>query len=184
LIDSRLDTLLAGDVFDVARGLLGWTLRSTLGGGEAAVTITETEAYAGSDDPASHAYRGRTARNATMFGTAGRLYVYRSYGIHWCMNVVVGDVGLAHAVLLRGGEVTAGHDLVRKRRGRDNHLTDGPGKLCQALAVTGDEDGVDLRSGPIRLEPGPGMGHRRIVRTPRIGISKATDELWRFVAVG
>lgn len=176
--------MLGGDVRHVARELLGWTLRSTLGGGIAAVTITETEAYAGGDDPASHAYRGRTSRNATMFERPGLLYVYRSYGVHWCMNVVVGEVGLGSAVLLRGGEVTEGYELVKRRRGRAEHLTDGPGKLCQALAVTGAEDGVDLRSGPLRLEPGPGIGDRQVDSTPRIGISKATEELWRFVVVG
>jgi DNA-3-methyladenine glycosylase len=181
---SALEGLLAGDVLTVAAGLLGWTLRSTIGGTPTAVTITETEAYAGSDDPASHAYRGATERNASMFGRAGLLYVYRSYGIHWCMNVVVGEIGVAHAVLLRGGELTAGSDVAVVRRGRPDHLTDGPGKLCQALGVTGAHDGSDLRSGPVRLEPGPGIGTRRIETTPRIGISKAKAELWRFVVVG
>ena len=94
-----LDLLLSGDVWEVARGLLGWTLESTIGGETAAVTITETEAYAGELDPASHAYRGRTPRNTAMFGPAGTLYVYRSYGIHWCMNVVVGEIGRAHVEL-------------------------------------------------------------------------------------
>ncbi len=181
---SALVALLAGDVLDVARDLLGWTLRSTIGGVPTAVTITETEAYAGSADPASHAYRGRTGRNATMFGRAGLLYVYRSYGIHWCMNVVVGAEGVAHAVLLRGGEVTEGHEVITTRRNRSDHLTDGPGKLGQALGVTGEHDGVDLGSGPVRLMPGPGIAGRRIDITPRIGISKATGRLWRFVVVG
>jgi DNA-3-methyladenine glycosylase len=97
-----LGALLEADVLTVARGLLGATLRSLIGGRPVAVTITETEAYAGGDDPASHAYRGKTMRNATMFERAGLLYVYRSYGIHWCMNVVVGAEGVAHAVLLCG----------------------------------------------------------------------------------
>jgi DNA-3-methyladenine glycosylase len=181
---AELGKLLTQDVFTVAEQLLGWTLRSNVEGAVTAVTITETEAYAGSDDPASHAYRGKTARNATMFGRSGLLYVYRSYGIHWCMNVVVEGEGLAHAVLLRGGEPTEGVETMRLRRGRSDHLADGPGKLCQALGVTADHDGVDLRRGAIRLYPGPGLAGRRIVRTPRIGISKATDHLWRFVAVG
>ena len=171
-------------MFGVARGLLGWTLWSSIDDTPTAVTITETEAYAGSDDPASHAYRGRTERNATMFGPAGRLYVYRSYGIHWCMNVVVGPVGLAHAVLIRAGEVTAGEEIMVRRRRRIDHLTDGPGKLAQAMGVSGELNGADLRVGPVRLSPGPGLEGMSVMATPRNGISKATDLLWRFVAVG
>ena len=119
MTSEPLDFLLNGDVWEVARELLGWTLESTIGGETAAVTITETEAYAGELDPASHAYRGRTPRNTAMFGPAGTLYVYRSYGIHSCMNVVVGEPGLPHAVLLRGGEPTAGVAVIKRRRGRD-----------------------------------------------------------------
>jgi DNA-3-methyladenine glycosylase len=181
---TELEDLLSGDVLSVAAKLLGWTLVSDLGGATTAVTLTETEAYAGPDDPASHAFRGRTKRNGAMFGRAGTLYVYRSYGIHWCMNVVVGDEGLPHAVLLRGGEATAGLVTMAERRGRKTSLVDGPGKLCQALGVTGDMDGCDLRSGKLRLEPGHGLGERAVVRTPRIGISKAVDLPWRFVVVG
>ena len=178
-----LDSLLERDVCDVAESLLGWTLRSTIGGEITAVTITETEAYAGSDDPASHAFRGPTPRNATMFGRAGMLYVYRSYGIHWCMNVVVGGEGLAHAVLLRGGDITTGREIVERRRGRPKPLTDGPGKLCQGLGVTGEMDGCDLRSGPVTLHAGPGRGGRKIEHTPRIGISRATRRRWRYLLV-
>lgn len=181
---NALDDLLRGDVWEVAEGLLGWTLESAVGDVATAVTINETEAYAGELDPASHAYRGQTPRNAAMFGPAGTLYVYRSYGIHWCMNVVVGEPGLAHAVLLRGGEVTKGVGVMQERRGRTTDLTNGPGKLCQALGVTGDHDGSDLRSGLIRLAPGPGLRGREVCRTARIGISKATERLWRFVVVG
>jgi DNA-3-methyladenine glycosylase len=179
-----LGALLEADVLTVARGLLGATLRSLIGGRPVAVTITETEAYAGGDDPASHAYRGKTMRNATMFERAGLLYVYRSYGIHWCMNVVVGAEGVAHAVLLRGGEITEGADVAMERRQRSDQLTNGPGKLCQALGVTGRHDGVDLRSGDLALKTGPGVAGRRVEATPRIGISKATERLWRFVVVG
>lgn len=181
---DRLEELVEGDVLEAAAGLLGWTLESQVGGGRTAVTITETEAYAGSDDPASHAYRGVTTRNRTMFGPPGYLYVYRSYGIHWCMNVVVREMGVAHAVLLRGGEPTQGIDMMIERRGRASNLADGPGKLAQALGVAGEHDGVDLRSGEVRLHPGPGIGTRRVSRTERIGISKAKDRLWRFAAVG
>jgi len=179
-----LEELVGGDVLQSAAGLLGWTLESRVGGRRTAVTITEVEAYAGSEDPASHAYRGETARNATMFGPPGHLYVYRSYGIHWCMNVVVGESGVAHAVLLRGGDPTDGIDLMIGRRGRETNLVDGPGKLAQALGVVGGHDGVDLRSGEVRLLPGPGIGDRIVRRTGRIGISRAKDRLWRFVAVG
>lgn len=180
----ELDSLLSGEVLAVAEGLLGWTLTSEIGDTTTSVTITETEAYAGPDDPASHAYRGMTQRNRTMFGGRGLLYVYRSYGIHWCMNVVVGEEGLPHAVLLRGGEAAAGTPAMIVRRGRDTNLTDGPGKLCQALGVTGEMDGCDLRTGDLRLHPGPGLGGRKIERTPRVGISKAADRPWRFVVVG
>jgi DNA-3-methyladenine glycosylase len=179
-----LDALLSGDVWEVAEALLGWTLESTIGDVETAVTITETEAYAGELDPASHAFRGQTLRNAAMFGPAGTLYVYRSYGIHWCMNVVVGDRGLPHAVLLRGGEPTLGVETMAERRGRERDLVNGPGKLCQALGVTGEHDGVDLRGAPLRLVPGPGLGGRKVQRTTRIGISKAADRLWRYVVEG
>ena len=179
-----VDALLNGDVWEVAEGLLGWTLESTIGDVRTAVTITETEAYAGELDPASHAFRGRTARNSSMFGPAGTLYVYRSYGIHWCMNVVAGDSGLPHAVLLRGGEPTGGVETMVRRRGRAHDLTNGPGKLCQALGVTGDHDGSDLHGSPLRLLPGPGLGNRDVMRTPRIGISKAVEHLWRYVVEG
>lgn len=180
---KALDSVLGGNVLEIAEAVLGWTLLSTIGGSRTAVTVIETEAYAGSADPASHAFRGRTLRNASMFGPAGTLYVYRSYGIHWCMNVVVGGEGVPNAVLLRGGVPTHGIATMVKRRGRETNLADGPGKLCQALGVDGSHDGVDLRKGPILLLPGLGLGERTVERTPRIGISKATERLWRFVAV-
>lgn len=145
------------------------------------VELNEVEAYAGETDPASHAYRGPTPRNGAMFGPAGGLYVYRSYGIHWCMNVVVGPSGTARAVLLRGGEVTAGADIAVERRGRSKNLADGPGKLTQALGVTGDMDGHIMTKRPLRLLP-PKRSIAIIKATPRIGISKAVDLPWRFVA--
>ena len=165
-----------------ARQLLGMRIRTELGGEITEVTLTEVEAYAGSQDPASHASRGPTPRNQTMFGPPGHLYVYRSYGVHWCMNVVTGPAGRGGAVLLRGGVPRVGEDVMVQRRGRVDHLTDGPGRLTQALGVTGDHDGTDLSSGPVLLLPrltSPG----RIEASPRIGINKATDRLWRFVAV-
>ncbi len=179
---DELESLLAGDVLSVAENLLGWTLESRVDDVVTAVTITETEAYAGPDDPASHAYRGLTPRNEVMFGPPGRLYVYLSYGIHWCMNVVVGEPGLPHAVLLRGGEPTEGLVAMVERRSRETDLANGPGKLCQALGVSGILDGTDLRTGVVRLVPGPGIGDQIVETTPRIGISKAVDRPWRYVA--
>jgi DNA-3-methyladenine glycosylase len=175
---------LVGDVFAVAQRLLGCRIRSAFGGRVTEVMLTEVEAYAGADDPASHAYRGRTVRNAAMFGPAGTLYVYRSYGIHWCMNIVVGEEDLPHAVLLRGGEITEGRGTIERRRRRRDHLTNGPGKLCEALGVTGDHDGSSVIDGPVRLLPGSLPAGRPILATPRVGISKAAEEPWRFVAVG
>jgi DNA-3-methyladenine glycosylase len=179
---DELASLLAGDVLSVAESLLGWTLESRVDDVVTAVTITETEAYAGPDDPASHAYRGLTPRNEVMFGPAGMLYVYLSYGIHWCMNVVVGERGMPHAVLLRGGEPTEGLATMVTRRSRETDLANGPGKLCQALGVSGLLDGTDLRTGAVRLVPGPGIGDRIVKTTPRIGISKAVERPWRYFA--
>lgn len=169
------------DVIAAARALLGWRIVSDLGGQRAAGILCEVEAYAGEEDPASHAYRGQTPRNEVMFGPAGHLYVYRSYGIHWCMNVVVGAAGQPRAVLLRGAEIVEGHDSVVERRGRSDHLADGPGKLTQALGVTGDLDGHDVSQHPLRIDRRVKVP-TSIEATPRIGISKATTRPWRFVA--
>ena len=169
------------DVTTAAVGLLGWRLRSSLDGREVVVELTEVEAYGGEFDPASHAYRGPTNRNSVMFGPPGFLYVYLSYGIHWCMNVVTGVEGEASAVLLRGAAIVDGRDVVEDRRGRADRLTDGPGKLTQALGVTGDLDGHDLSERPLVLEPAQRRSPLRYAATERIGISKATERLWRFV---
>lgn len=177
--DQQLADLLSGDVLTAARGLIGWRLRTVFDGEATEVVLDEVEAYAGFDDPASHAYRGETKRNRAMFGPAGTLYVYRSYGIHWCMNIVVGEPGMPHAVLLRGGVPVEGVEVMRRRRGRSDHLADGPGKLAQALGVTGSHDGSSVLDGPARLLPGDTVP--RIASTPRIGISKAVDRPWRYV---
>jgi DNA-3-methyladenine glycosylase len=177
--EHRLVELLSGDVLTAARGLLGWRLRTAFDGEPTEVALDEVEAYAGFDDPASHAYRGETQRNRAMFGPPGTLYVYRSYGIHWCMNVVVGAAGTPHAVLLRGGDPLEGIEVMKRRRGRSDHLADGPGKLAQALGVTGEHDGSSVLEGPVRLLPGHSVP--RIASTPRIGISKAVDRPWRYV---
>jgi DNA-3-methyladenine glycosylase len=178
---------LDGDVLDIAPGLLGMRLRSEAGGAVTEVVITEVEAYVGDLDPASHAYRGRTRRNGSMFESPGTLYVYRSYGLHWCLNIVVGPVGVPHAVLVRAGVPSVGEEVMVRRRGRADHLTDGPGKLAPALAITGDHDGTSVlggvRTGPLTLSAGPGPSGP-VLATPRIGISKAVDRPWRFVTTG
>jgi DNA-3-methyladenine glycosylase len=175
----KLADLLAGPVVDAATGLLGRRLTSTIGGSAASVILTEVEAYAGEDDPASHAFRGPTRRNGVMFGPPGGLYVYRSYGIHWCMNVVCGAEGSARAVLLRGGLPVAGADLMEARRGRSTNLADGPGKLCQALGVGGSLDGSSVFDGPVTISGEAVAG--TVVASQRIGISKAMERVWRFV---
>ena len=148
-----LQELLAGSVHEVARGLLGWTfLRDGVGG-----RIVEVEAYA-PDDPASHAFRGRTPRNASMFAAPGTLYVYRSYGIHWCANVVCEPAGTGAAVLLRALEPTHGLDEMRARRGvvADRDLCSGPGKLTQALGISGADDGASIFEPAVRARAARG----------------------------
>lgn len=166
----------------VASHLLGWHLVSERQGVTTSLVITEVEAYA-HDDPASHSFRGETRRNASMFRQAGTLYVYRSYGIHWCANVVTGPVGHGAAVLIRGGMPVKGRDVMVMRRGRPDHLADGPGKLCRSLSIDGSYDGLDLVQGVgVWLEPGPPPAG--YVTTPRIGITRAVELPWRFVALG
>jgi DNA-3-methyladenine glycosylase len=180
-----LHSLLAGDVLDAARALLG--ARLTHAG--VTVRLTEVEAYAGSDDPGSHAFRGPTPRTAVMFGQPGRLYVYFTYGMHWCANVVTGVEGSASAVLLRGGEVVAGHDTAAARRAgvRERDWARGPARLAAALGIGGEQNGLDL------LDPGtdghldtgaeaPGPGTIR--SGPRVGVrgpgGDGTAHPWRL----
>ena len=177
--NSEIVSLLNGTVFEVAEALLGCTISTRLDGELTSVQLEEVEAYAGPDDPASHAFRGETPRNAPMYGPPGTLYVYRSYGIHWCMNIMVGPEGMPHAVLLRGGAPLDGATVMRRRRGRSDHLSDGPGKLCQALGVTGDDGGTSVLDGPVRLTRGTRQA--AIVQTPRIGISVAKNRPWRYI---
>lgn len=134
----------------------------------------------GEDDPASHAYRGRTPRTVPMFMTAGVIYVYFVYGAHNCVNVVTGVEGTAQAVLLRGGTPVAGIEVMEKRRGRATNLADGPGKLGQALGMTTKHSGLPIDGTLLGLEPGEPPKH--VVVTPRVGISRATQRPWRFVA--
>jgi DNA-3-methyladenine glycosylase len=171
---------LDGPVLDVAPRLLDGVLRH----GEVAVRITEVEAYDGPNDPGSHSYNGRTSRNAVMFGPPGRLYVYFTYGMHHCCNVVVGPEGAPSAVLLRAGQVVDGIDLARERRGsRDRDLARGPARLCQALDIDLSHNGTDLSTGSLTLDLTTSFTGR--VRTgPRVGLRRAADRPWRFWADG
>lgn len=179
---QELSGLLGGDVVEVAQRLLGCRLATVFDGEPTEILITEVEAYGGVGDPASHAFRGPTPRNASMYEAAGTLYVYRSYGIHWCANLVTGPKGEASAVLIRGGHPIVGIDRMRGRRGRTDHLTDGPGKVCAALGITGDDDGTSLVDGPVRLVVGVPAKKPAIEATQRIGIRRAIERRWRFVA--
>lgn len=178
---TELTELLAGPVVPAARGLLGGMV--TAGG--VAVRLTEVEAYAGSGgDPASHAYRGRTARNAVMFGPPGRLYVYFTYGMHWCANVVCGPEGEAAAVLLRAGEVVAGLDLARGRRPTarsDRDLARGPARLTRVLGLDRAANGSCLLDGTgpavLRLSR---VEQSRVRSGPRVGVASGHDTPWRF----
>ncbi len=169
------DSPFTKDVVAVARSLIGARLTVDGVGG----TIVETEAYH-RDDPASHSYVGPTRRNAAMFGPPGRAYVYRSYGIHWCLNVVCGAPGEGSAVLIRALRPETGLEAMRARRGgvAERLLCAGPGRVCQALAVSAAHDGLPLDAPPFAItfpEATPSL-----VVGPRIGISKAAEAPWRF----
>ena len=165
-------------VHEIAPQLIGVELLVDGVGG----VIVEVEAY-DHDDPASHAYLNRrTKRNGSMFLEGGHAYVYRSYGIHWCLNFVCGDVGVADAVLVRALEPTRGIEEMRRRRGVDDSrlLCAGPGRLCQALGVTGALDGLALDRAPFALAPTEVAFD--VVTSPRIGLTKAVDRQWRYTA--
>jgi DNA-3-methyladenine glycosylase len=178
--DAR--SLLSGESYAVAPTLLGWTISHKSDAGTVTVALTEVEAYAGDSDPASHAYRGRSPRNGVMFGPAGFLYCYFTYGMHWCCNVVTGPDGRASAVLLRAGQVIEGVQLARQRRGErvtDRSLARGPANLAQALGLGREQNGADLlSSGVVRLSPGVGSG--AVSTGPRVGVRLAHDVSWRF----
>ncbi|WP_043487886.1 MULTISPECIES: DNA-3-methyladenine glycosylase [Streptomyces] len=175
---------LAHPAEEVAPKLLGAILTHETPEGTVSITITETEAYSGKADPASHAYRGRTPRNAVMFGPAGHLYVYRSHGLHWCANIVTGTDGIASAVLIRAGRVIEGEDLARKRRGakvEGPRLARGPGNFCQALGITAEHNGTDLLTGAsVVLSEGDPVPAALIRVGPRVGVSRAHDWQHRF----
>jgi DNA-3-methyladenine glycosylase len=169
---------------EVAPELVGMLFVRRLDGEALVGRIVETEAYMGPEDPASHAYRGMTKRNRTMFGHPGHLYVYRSYGIHYCANVVTGDEGIGTAVLIRALEPLEGTEVMERLRGMNDMrlLCSGPGRVCQALGITTDQDATDLLGDDIFI-----TGPRRRVpmaATPRVGITIAQGRLWRFVETG
>ncbi|NTW38995.1 MAG: DNA-3-methyladenine glycosylase [Cellulomonadaceae bacterium] len=168
---------LGGPALVVARSLLGSLLTSTVGGHEVTVCITEVEAYGAQDDPGSHAFRGRSERNAVMFGEAGHLYVYRHLGLHHCLNVATGPAGSASAVLLRAGEVIVGAEVARGRREArgvvraDVDLARGPARLAVALGIDATMNGVDLLDPHGALRLGPGVPTGEIAWGPRVGVS-------------
>jgi DNA-3-methyladenine glycosylase len=169
---------------EVARDLLGKTLWRRTEAGLTAGIIVETEAYNGANDPASHAWRGQTNRNAVMFGPPGRAYVYFTYGMHYCLNAVTGPVGQASAVLLRAIQPVVGSELMRERRGTtipDRDLARGPGRLCQALGITTADDGTDLTGDALWISETVDAPDLLIATTPRIGITRAAELPWRFV---
>lgn len=166
-------------VDEVARQLIGATLRVAGVGG----LIVETEAYDG-EDPASHSFSGPTPRNRAMFGPPGHAYVYRSYGIHWCFNLVCREAGHGAGVLIRALEPLWGLEVMRERRGglADRLLCAGPGRLCQALAIDGGHDGLPLAEPPFLLEPA--AAEVAVLAGPHIGISRAREVPWRFGLAG
>ncbi|MGH7470538.1 MAG: DNA-3-methyladenine glycosylase [Longimicrobiales bacterium] len=176
----------------VARQLLGNLLVSTVAGKRVEGRIVETEAYLGPHDPASHAAEriGRTQRNASMFGPPGIAYIYRIYGVHWCLNVVTMQEDFPAAVLIRAIEPLRGLDTMRQRRwpaghaGPDHSIASGPGKLAAALGITGELDGHDLRKSPLFLMPDSVIAEDEIVCGPRIGITRALDWPLRFRVSG
>jgi len=178
--------LTAADPVGGARLLLGAILRV----GDVALRITEVEAYGGPEDgpwpdPAAHSYRGRTARNAVMFGPAGHLYVYRSYGIHHCANISIGPDGVAAAALLRGAQVVSGDETVRARRTpgtAESNLARGPGNLAEALGLTLADNGLDVfdAASRVRLDLAPGTVPDPVETGPRVGITQAADRPWRL----
>jgi DNA-3-methyladenine glycosylase len=171
----------------VAAEVLGMVVVSSTGGETTEARIVETEAYLGYDDPASHGYlHRRNARNAALFGPPGTWYVYLSYGMHWCANLVCQEEGLASAVLLRALEPIVGLDVMRRRRGAvpDRELCSGPGKLCQALAITCEIDGEKMAASDVIVRRQDRREEAKIVTTPRIGITKAADWPLRFHLAG
>jgi DNA-3-methyladenine glycosylase len=186
VLSDPIEVVVAMPPEEAAPRMLGWIIGHRSDEGLVRVRLTEVEAYAGERDPASHAYRGQTSRNAVMFGEPGRLYVYRSYGLHWAANIVTGDAGVAGGVLLRAGEVIDGFELAMQRRGAPRHermLARGPGNLAQALGLTGADYGTNLLgSRHLWLEAGTGSGET--TQGPRVGVASNWEAPWRFWILG
>jgi DNA-3-methyladenine glycosylase len=188
--------MFAGSATAVAPTVLGCVLEHETAEGLVAVALTEVEAYQGAADPASHAYRGRTARNAVMFGPPGHAYVYFTYGMHFCVNLVCQPEGTASAVLLRAGRVISGQPLAAARRaaGRESagrglaerDLARGPARLCKALGITRAQNGADVcdPASPLRVRWPDQRVVQQVSQGPRIGISVATEVPWRFWLTG
>jgi DNA-3-methyladenine glycosylase len=183
----------ARDALAVARDLIGCLFAHRSPEGLVVVRLVEVEAYRGQQDPGSHGYRGVTARTQTMFGPPGRLYVYFTYGMHWCANIVCGAAGECEAVLLRAGEPVVGHEIMRSNRGgiaNDRLLAAGPGRLTQAMGITRDMDGAGLlRGGALWCaedETTEDYRKREIAQTVRVGLAPGRGDAfpWRFVVVG
>ncbi|MQA07552.1 MAG: DNA-3-methyladenine glycosylase [Pseudonocardiaceae bacterium] len=180
---------LAVTPLQAARSLLGCVIESSISDTRVGVRLVEVEAYWGAKDPASHSYRGRTARNAVMFGPAGRLYVYFVYGMHFCVNVVCLTDGDPGAVLLRAGEVRYGLDAAKSRRAAartDSELAKGPARLTSALGLTREHNGVDLTDpdSPVRLLRDEAVGDDQVCTGPRVGVAAAKDTPWRYWIAG
>lgn len=180
------ESLLRLTVVEAARGLLGSVIESTIDGASARAVIVETEAYDGPGDPASHAATrsGPTDRNRAMFGPPGHAYVYRSYGVHWCMNVVTGEPGRGQAVLIRGVEPLSGEAVMERRRHGRRPLTAGPGRLSEALGITDALYGHDLRRPPLVLRAGWPVEEERVGVSVRVGVTKAAERPYRFYVRG
>jgi DNA-3-methyladenine glycosylase len=170
----------------VARDLLGRILFDRTPEGLVAGRIVETEAYTGEADPASHAFRGRSARNAVMFGAAGYAYVYFSYGVHYCLNVTADAPGVAGAVLLRALEPIAGVEIMRRHgdRGPEHRLLSGPGKIGRGFGLNLQDNGRDFTRGPLGLAAGTPVADREVAVSRRIGISRAVEMPYRFSVIG
>ncbi|MEO7905263.1 MAG: DNA-3-methyladenine glycosylase [Candidatus Saccharimonadales bacterium] len=176
---------LIADAATAARRLLGCIIERQIDGQSLRGRIVEVEAY-DQADLASHSYNGPAGRAATMFGSAGHSYVYFTYGMHYCCNIVVGEQGYGAGALIRAVEPLEGIEQMEQRRGGKTGvlLTNGPGKLCQALGIDRTLDGHDLSTAPLRLVMQPALDADTILTTTRIGISKAKDVMWRFAIIG
>ena len=183
-VEGVFPVFLGEDATNVAQKLLGCYLIRSFGSQSIRARIVETETY-DETDAASHSYNGRTSRTDVMFGDSGHLYVYFTYGMHYCCNVVTGTPGEGSAVLIRAVEPLDGHDALVARRGKDGvEVTNGPAKLCQALEIDRELNGHNLQFSPLQLATGPPLDPDAIITTPRIGISREREAMRRFYIRG